>query len=107
VGVVGLVDDHDGVLLEADALHVVEHPAVVHAPAGRGLAEDREAGAVEQLGEEVGQPGLLRVQAGGLGERVHLGEVPRVDERLEPGLRVLDLAEEPLALGTELPTPMP
>src|SRR3954468_21099192 len=53
---VGLVDDHHRVLLQPDSLHVVQDAAVVHPAVLRGLAENGEARAVEQLGEEVGQP---------------------------------------------------
>jgi hypothetical protein len=92
---VGLVNDHHRVLLQADAFHVIQDPAVVHPPVLRRLSEDREARAVEQLREEVGQARLLPVGANGGGDGVHLFEVSRVAVGLDAALGRLDFAEEP------------
>src|SRR5690606_4301894 len=90
---------HHRVGLEADAAEVVEDAAVVDAAVLRGAAMEGEAGAVEELGEEVGEAHLALVHAGGDGQGVELAVGALGDEGGEAGVGLLDLAEEPLALG--------
>ena len=96
---VRLQDHHHRVLLQPDAFQIIQHAAVKNAPAARRLAPYGEAGAMEQLGEEIRQPRLLALDARRSRQRVHLAQIPLVHVRIQPLLRRLDLAEKPATLG--------
>ena len=97
--------DHNRIFLQADAPEVVEDAAMVKVSSGRGLAQQGESTAVEQLRKEIRQSHFLGVQAGGGGEGIHFGQVPRIDERAGAAHCFLDFPKEPAPLvkGTANP----
>ena len=74
IALVRLEHHHHRALLQAHAAHVIQDAPVIQSAIRRGLAKDREAAAMEHLGEEVRQPHFLTRQLGGAGQRVHLAD---------------------------------
>ncbi len=74
-----LGDGQHGVILEPPVASVVEDPAVVEGAVLGGRAAERETGAVEELGDEVGDHDVLDVHPRAVGDPAHLLEEPLGD----------------------------
>ena len=95
--IIGLMHDGDGILLQAHAFQIIKHPAMIDMPIAGRFAENRKAAAMKKLGEKISKPGLLHIHAHGPGDRVFLGQVARIHERLKPGLGLLPLPRKTMS----------